>query len=63
MAVDLSIPVLVVDDYNTMVRIIRNLLLQLGFTDVDDASDGSAAIAKMRDAAVRALYSHRNMPP
>ena len=48
MAVDLSIPVLVVDDYNTMVRIIRNLLLQLGFTDVDDASDGSAAIAKMR---------------
>ena len=34
-------PVLVVDDYSTMVRIIRNLLQQLGFADVDDANDGS----------------------
>jgi two-component system, chemotaxis family, chemotaxis protein CheY len=48
MAVDLSMSVLVVDDYNTMVRIIRNLLNQLGFKDVDDASDGRSAIAKMR---------------
>ena len=37
MAVDLSMPILVVDDYNTMIRIIRNLLRQLGFEDVDDA--------------------------
>ena len=36
MAVDLSMPVLIVDDYNTMVRIIRNLLKQLGFEDIDD---------------------------
>ena len=43
MAVDLSMPVLVVDDYNTMIRIIRNLLKQLGFENIDDASDGSAA--------------------
>ena len=35
MAVDLSMPVLVVDDYNTMIRIIRNLLKQLGFQQVD----------------------------
>jgi len=48
MAIDMSMPVLVVDDYNTMIRIIRNLLKQLGFEDVDDASDGSAALAKMR---------------
>jgi two-component system chemotaxis response regulator CheY len=47
MAFDTSMPILVVDDYNTMVRIIRNLLRQLGFTDVDDAADGSAALAKM----------------
>ena len=40
MAIDMSMPVLVVDDYNTMIRIIRNLLKQLGFEDVDDASDG-----------------------
>ena len=49
MAIDMSMPVLVVDDYNTMIRIIRNLLKQLGFEDVDDASDGSAALTKMRD--------------
>ena len=46
MAVDLSMPVLVVDDYNTMIRIIRNLLKQLGFENIDDASDGSAALKK-----------------
>lgn len=47
MALDPSMPVLVVDDYSTMVRIIRNLLRQLGFSDVDDATDGAAALAKM----------------
>jgi hypothetical protein len=41
MAVDLSMSVLVVDDYSTMIRIIRNLLKQLGFENIDDASDGS----------------------
>ena len=53
MAVDLSMPILVVDDYNTMIRIIRNLLKQLGFEDVDDASDGTDALAKMREQALR----------
>ena len=48
MAVDTSMSVLVVDDYNTMIRIIRNLLKQLGFENIDDASDGSAALNKMR---------------
>ena len=46
MAVDLSMPVLVVDDYGTMIRIIRNLLKQLGFDNIDDASDGSQALDK-----------------
>ena len=63
MAVDLSMPILVVDDYNTMVRIIRNLLLQLGFRDVDDASDGSAAIAKMRTRRYGLVISDWNMAP
>lgn len=45
MAVDLTKPVLVVDDYNTMIRIMHNLLQQLGFEQVDDASDGSTALA------------------
>ena len=44
MAMDRTMPVLVVDDYNTMIRIIRNLLKQIGFSDIDDAADGSAAL-------------------
>src|ERR1700744_6036414 len=48
MAFDLAMPILVVDDYATMIRIIRNLLKQIGFENVDDASDGSAALAKMQ---------------
>ena len=63
MAVDLSIPVLVVDDYNTMIRIIRNLLKQLGFVDIDDASDGSAALAKMRERKYGLVISEWNMVP
>jgi two-component system chemotaxis response regulator CheY len=47
MAFDLSMPILVVDDYGTMIRIIRNLLRQIGFENVDDASDGSAALASL----------------
>ena len=48
MAVDKRTPILVVDDYKTMVRIVRNLLHQLGFHNVDDASDGASALAKLR---------------
>lgn len=48
MAFDLSMPIRVVDDYVTMIRIIRNLLEQIGFENVDDGSDGSAVLAKMR---------------
>ena len=63
MAVDLSTPVLVVDDYNTMVRIIRNLLRQLGFQHIDDANDGSLALAKMRERKYGLVISDWNMEP
>jgi len=63
MAVDPSMPILVVDDYQTMVRIIRNLLKQLGFENVDDASDGSIAIEKMRDKRYGLVISDWNMEP
>jgi two-component system chemotaxis response regulator CheY len=63
MAVDLQIPVLVVDDYNTMVRIVRNLLKQLGFVDIDDASDGAAALAKLRGRKYGLVISDWNMEP
>jgi two-component system chemotaxis response regulator CheY len=63
MAVDLSMPILVVDDYNTMIRIIRNLLKQLGFEDIDDASDGSAALTKLREKKYGLVISDWNMEP
>ena len=63
MALDLSMPVLVVDDYSTMVRIIRNLLAQLGFADVDDAKDGASALEKMRIKRYGLVISDWNMEP
>ena len=63
MAVDLSMPVLVVDDYSTMIRIIRNLLKQLGFENIDDANDGSAALNKMRGKKYGLVISDWNMEP
>jgi two-component system, chemotaxis family, chemotaxis protein CheY len=63
MAVDLSMPILVVDDYQTMIRIIRNLLKQLGFEDVDDAADGTAALSKLKDKRYGLVISDWNMEP
>jgi two-component system chemotaxis response regulator CheY len=63
MAVDLSMPVLIVDDYNTMIRIIRNLLRQLGFEHIDDASDGVSALAKMEHRKYGLVISDWNMEP
>jgi two-component system chemotaxis response regulator CheY len=63
MSVDLTMPVLVVDDYKTMIRIIRNLLKQIGFNDVDDAADGSEALNKMRSRGYGLVISDWNMEP
>lgn len=63
MSLDLSTPVLVVDDYQTMVRILRNLLKQIGFTDVDDASDGQAALEKLKSKKYGLVISDWNMAP
>ena len=63
MGLDPAMPILVVDDYQTMIRIIRNLLKQLGFENVDDASDGTAAISKMRDKKYGLVISDWNMEP
>ena len=63
MALDRSMSVLVVDDYNTMIRIIRNLLKQIGFSDIDDAADGSAALARMREKKYGLVISDWNMEP
>lgn len=63
MAVDMSMPILIVDDYKTMLRIIRNLLKQLGFENVDDASDGSSALQKLREKEYGLVISDWNMEP
>jgi CheY-like chemotaxis protein len=63
MAMDLSMSVLVVDDYSTMIRIIRNLLKQLGFENIDEATDGSAALNKMRGKKYGLVISDWNMEP
>jgi two-component system, chemotaxis family, chemotaxis protein CheY len=61
MALDLTMPILVVDDYSTMIRIIRNLLKQIGFENVDDANDGSAALARMQGRKYGLVISDWNM--
>ena len=63
MAFDPSLSVLVVDDYATMVRIIRNLLRQLGFVDIDDASDGASGLTMMRHKRYGLVISDWNMEP
>lgn len=47
MAVNKNMNVLIVDDYKTMLRIIRNLLKQLGFDNVGEASDGAGAWSRI----------------
>ncbi len=63
MAVDLNMQVLIVDDYKTMLRIIRNLMKQLGFGNVDEATDGSAALQKLREKNYGLVISDWNMEP
>ena len=63
MAIDHTVPILVVDDFKTMVRIMRNFLNDLGFTDVDDASNGEDALEKMRGKSYGLVISDWNMQP
>ncbi len=63
MAVDKGMHILVVDDYNTMRRIIRNLLKQLGFDHVDEAAHGGEAFTKMKEKTFGLVISDWNMEP
>jgi two-component system chemotaxis response regulator CheY len=63
MAADTAMPILIVDDYKTMIRIIRNLLKQLGFEDVDEAADGKEALDKLREKKYGLVISDWNMEP
>lgn len=63
MAVDKNMNVLVVDDYQTMIRIIKNLLKQLGFNNVDEATDGTAAYDMLNLKKYGLVISDWNMEP
>lgn len=53
---------LVVDDFSTMRRIVRNLLKELGFPDVDEAEDGVVALQKLRGGGFDFVVCDWNMP-
>src|SRR5699024_5037261 len=57
-----NMKILVVDDFPTMRRIIRNLLKDLGFENVDEAEDGVIALEKLRNGNFEMVVSDWNMP-
>lgn len=63
MSVDTNMKVLVVDDYKTMRRIVRNILRQLNFNNVDEAIDGTEALEKLRNDDFKLVISDWNMEP
>ena len=63
MAVDMNMNALIVDDYKTMLRILRNLLKQLNFNNIEDATDGSMALEVLRTKDIGMVISDWNMEP
>ena len=61
--VDKNMNVLVVDDYQTMIRIIKNLLKQLGFNNIDEATDGTTAYEMLNLKKYGLVISDWNMEP
>ncbi len=59
---DSNMKFLVVDDFSTMRRIVRNLLKELGFTNVDEAEDGVVALQKLKSEQFDFVVSDWNMP-
>ena len=63
MAIDpAKLKILVVDDFSTMRRIVRNLLKELGFTNVEEAEDGAVALGKLKEGNFEFVVSDWNMP-
>jgi two-component system, chemotaxis family, chemotaxis protein CheY len=59
---DKNLKMLVVDDFSTMRRIVRNLLKELGYTNVDEAEDGVAAMQKLKGGNFQFVITDWNMP-
>jgi two-component system, chemotaxis family, chemotaxis protein CheY len=63
MALDLSMPVLVVDDFATMVRIMRTLLQRVGFAAIEEVHDGASALDRLRTKHFELVVADWNMSP
>jgi len=63
MSVDKNMNILIVDDYKTMLRIINNLLKQLGFANIDEATDGTMALEMFKKKNYGLIISDWNMEP
>src|SRR3989337_999705 len=59
---DLKMKVLVVDDFSTMRRILKNILKQIGYSDIEEAEDGNSALARLRQGGFGLVVSDWNMP-
>lgn len=59
---DLSMKILIVDDFATMRRIMKNILKQIGFTNIIEADDGTTALAELQKTSVDLIISDWNMP-
>ncbi|SAK40946.1 chemotaxis protein CheY [Caballeronia hypogeia] len=59
---DKNMKILVVDDFPTMRRIVRNLLKELGYGNVDEAEDGAAGLARLRGGGFDFVITDWNMP-
>lgn len=62
MPINYTQKVLVVDDFSTMRRIVKNLLRQIGFTDIEEAADGAQAFSKLKTGGFGFVISDWNMP-
>jgi|SRR5579862_611587 two-component system, chemotaxis family, chemotaxis protein CheY len=63
MSLNKNMRVMIVDDYNTMLRILRNLLRQLDFNNVEEATDGEEALAILKRNPADLIISDWNMTP
>jgi len=63
MAFDITRPILLVDDYVTMLRILRNIFVQLKFTNIREVTDGVTALEELRAGDYSLIMSDWNMEP
>lgn len=63
MAAGKNVKILIVDDYKTMLRIVRNLLKQNGYENVEEATDGAEALTKLKESRFDLVISDWNMEP